>query len=55
LSTFMVDDVVTTGATAAAAAEALVAGGARIASVVTFGRAPDPGDAVALDFDSDRT
>lgn len=51
----LVDDVVTTGATAAAAAEALVAGGARIASVVTFGRAPDPGDAVALDFDSDRT
>lgn len=51
----LVDDVVTTGATAVAAAEALVAGGARIASVVTFGRAPDPGDAVALDFDSDRT
>jgi ComF family protein len=40
----LVDDVVTTAATLNAAAEALVAGGARIVSAVTFGRAPDPGD-----------
>ncbi|MBL0890086.1 MAG: ComF family protein, partial [Gemmatimonadaceae bacterium] len=40
----LVDDVVTTAATLNAAAEALVAGGARIVSAVTCGRAPDPGD-----------
>lgn len=39
----VVDDVVTTAATLNAVAEALVAGGARIISGVTFGRAPDPG------------
>lgn len=43
----LVDDVVTTAATLNAAAEALVAGGARIVSAVTFGRAPDPGDRTA--------
>lgn len=40
----LVDDVITTAATLNAAADALVAGGARIISCVTFGRAPDPGD-----------
>jgi len=39
----VVDDVVTTAATLNAVADALVAGGARIISSVTFGRAPDPG------------
>jgi ComF family protein len=43
----LVDDVVTTAATLNAAAEALLAGGARIVSAVTFGRAPDPGDRTA--------
>ena len=42
----LVDDVVTTGATLAACAAALFAGGARIISLVTFGRAPALGDAV---------
>ncbi len=51
----LVDDVVTTGATATAAAAALVAGGARIVSVVTYGRALDPGCAVSRDMDLDRT
>lgn len=51
----LVDDVVTTGATAAAAAAALVAGGARIVSVVTFGRAPDPGTWPAPDLDFDHS
>lgn len=45
----LVDDVVTTASTLNAAAEALVAGGARIISYVTFGRAPDPGDRPPLD------
>lgn len=40
----LVDDVITTGATLAACAEALFAGGARIISLVTFGRAPAIGD-----------
>ncbi len=44
----LVDDVVTTGATLAAAAEALASGGARIVSAVTFGRAPDPAERAAL-------
>jgi ComF family protein len=40
----LVDDVVTTAATLSACAEALVAGGARIVSCVTFGRARALGD-----------
>jgi ComF family protein len=40
----LVDDVVTTAATLNACAETLVAGGARIISYVTFGRAPAIGD-----------
>ena len=41
----LVDDVVTTAATLNACAAALFAGGARIISYVTFGRARLPGDA----------
>jgi ComF family protein len=40
----VVDDVVTTAATLNACAAALFAGGARIVSYVTFGRAPAAGD-----------
>jgi ComF family protein len=40
----LVDDVVTTAATLVACAAALHAGGARIVSCVTFGRAPAIGD-----------
>jgi len=40
----VVDDVVTTAATLNACASALCAGGARIVSFVTFGRAPALGD-----------
>jgi ComF family protein len=40
----LVDDVVTTAATLNACATALFAGGARILSYVTFGRAPATGD-----------
>ncbi|MEX2177874.1 MAG: double zinc ribbon domain-containing protein [Gemmatimonadaceae bacterium] len=40
----LVDDVVTTAATLNACAAALIAGGARIVSYVTFGRAPAAGD-----------
>jgi ComF family protein len=40
----LADDVVTTGATVRACAAALVAGGARIVSCVTFARAPSSGD-----------
>jgi ComF family protein len=40
----LVDDVVTTGATLVECASALLDGGARIVSFVTFGRAPASGD-----------
>ncbi len=40
----IVDDVVTTGATLVECASAVIDGGARIASFVTFGRAPATGD-----------
>lgn len=43
----LVDDVVTTAATLNACAAALFAGGARIMSYVTFGRARLPGDVTA--------
>jgi ComF family protein len=51
----LVDDVITTGASLNAAAHALIAGGARIVSYLTFGRAPDPGDRADHDsaFDQD--
>lgn len=49
----LVDDVITTAASLNAAAAALVDGGARIISYVTFGRAPDPGDRSGPDFDLD--
>lgn len=42
---FLVDDVVTTGATLNACAEALAGAGARSISYITFGRARDPRDA----------
>lgn len=42
----LVDDVVTTAATLNACAAALFAGGARLISYVTFGRARLPGDAL---------
>ena len=47
----LVDDVITTAASLNAAASALAAGGARIISYMTFGRAPDPGDRTASDLD----
>lgn len=47
----LVDDVITTAATVNAAVQALLEGGARIISCVTFGRAPDPGDRAAPDSD----
>jgi ComF family protein len=50
----LVDDVITTAASLNAAAAALMEGGARIISYVTFGRAPDPGDRTGSDFDLDR-
>jgi ComF family protein len=48
----LVDDVLTTGATAVACGEALRQGGARIVSLVTFGRAPAIGDSAKLWSDS---
>lgn len=51
----LVDDVITTAATVNAATEALLDGGARIVSCVTFGRAPDPGDRALPDPDPSRT
>ncbi|WP_396212942.1 ComF family protein [Gemmatimonas sp.] len=50
----LVDDVITTAATVNAAVHALLDGGARIISCVTFGRAPDPGDRTAPDSDFTR-
>lgn len=50
----LVDDVITTAATVNAAVHALLDGGARIISCVTFGRAPDPGDRAAPDSDFTR-
>lgn len=50
----LVDDVITTAATVNAAVDALLDGGARIISCVTFGRAPDPGDRAAPDSDFTR-
>jgi ComF family protein len=47
----LIDDVVTTASTLNAAADALLDGGARIISCATFGRAPDPGDRAAPDYD----
>lgn len=49
----LVDDVITTAATLNAASAALMDGGARIVSYVTFGRAPDPGDRAVTDSDLD--
>ena len=42
----LVDDVITTGATLAACAAELFGAGARVISIVTFGRAPASGDRV---------
>ena len=42
----LVDDVITTGATLAACAAVLFGAGARVISLVTFGRAPAAGDHV---------
>jgi len=50
----LVDDVITTAATVNAAVDALLDGGARIISCVTFGRAPDPGDRTAQNSDFTR-
>lgn len=50
----LVDDVITTAASLNAAAQALTAGGARIISYITFGRAPDTGDRSTSDFDFDQ-
>lgn len=50
----LVDDVITTAATVNAAVHALLDGGARIISCVTFGRAPDPGDRTSSDSDFTR-
>jgi ComF family protein len=47
----LVDDVITTAATVNAAVDALLDGGARIISCVTFGRAPEPGDRTAQNSD----
>jgi ComF family protein len=47
----LVDDVITTAATINECAQALVDGGARIISCVTFGRAPEPGDRAVSDYD----
>lgn len=44
----LVDDVVTTGATLSECAAILFAGGARVISIVTFGRATAPGDPIQL-------
>lgn len=49
----LVDDVITTAASLNAAANALLEGGVRIISYITFGRAPDPGDRTGSDLDLD--
>jgi ComF family protein len=50
----LVDDVITTAASLNAAAHALTAGGARIISYITFGRAPETGDRTISDLDFDQ-
>lgn len=50
----LVDDVITTAASLNAAATALIDGGARIVSYITFGRAPDTGDRASSDLDLDQ-
>jgi ComF family protein len=51
----LVDDVITTAATLNAAAAALIDGGARLVSYLTFGRAPEAGDRPSHVSDSDCT
>lgn len=50
----LVDDVITTAATLNAVAQALIEGGTRIISYITFGRAPEPGERTDTDIASDQ-